>query len=42
MSQAFQRYFSKMDWTKIFDDLMSKCISLIFVFLLFLSLKGHP
>ena len=33
MSQAFQRYFSKIDWTKIFDDLISKCISLIFVFL---------
>ena len=39
MSQAFQRYFSKMDWTKIFDDLMSKCISLIFVFLLFFIAK---
>ena len=39
MSQAFQRYFSKIDWTKIFDDLISKCISLIFVFLYFLSRK---
>ena len=39
MSQAFQRYFSKIDWTKIFDDLMSKCISLIFVFLLFFIAK---
>ena len=39
MSQAFQRYFSKIDWTKIFDDLISKCISLIFVFLLFFIAK---
>ena len=39
MSQIFQRYFSKIDWTKIFDDLISKCISLIFVFLLFFIAK---
>lgn len=39
MSQAFQRYFSKIDWTKIFDDLISKCISLIFIFLLFFIAK---
>ena len=39
MSQIFQRYFSKIDWTKIFDDLISKCISLIFIFLLFFIAK---
>ena len=39
MSQVFQRYFQNIDWTRIADEVISKCISLLFVLLLFYIAK---
>lgn len=39
MSQVFQRYFQNIDWTRIADEVVSKCISLLFVLLLFYIAK---
>ena len=39
MSQVFQRYFQNIGWTRIADEVVSKCISLLFVLLLFYIAK---
>lgn len=39
MSQVIQRYFQNIDWTRIADEVISKCISLLFVLLLFYIAK---
>ena len=39
MSQVFQRYFQNIDWTRIADEVISKCMSLLFVLLLFYIAK---
>ena len=39
MSQVFQRYFQNIDWTRIADEVISKCISLLFLLFLFYIAK---
>ena len=39
MSQVFKRYFQNIDWTRIADEVISKCISLLFLLFLFYIAK---
>ena len=39
MSHVFQRYFQNIDWTRIADEVISKCISLLFLLFLFYIAK---